>query len=394
MPSDNLLTMTEPTPDDSRVIAVMRLSGARFNSEGMPADALVEVAAFEDILRSLVRLYWRDRHPDRKRMPNGYDDEITLRLTAIGEGSAVPVLEHDATLRADDLFGPYEIKEDFARAIDALEQFVNYGYSDKGQIPNDIRRLPSNKMKKFGQTIRKGEAIQVAATVPDSWDSVTRFTPDARRNALVTLVGNFTQRVTVEGQVIDFRVSSGSLVVRDREHKADILVPYLESGVRASIDSAKQLFECVAEGVGEFNADGKLTKLTTVTSLDVTDVTEDARVVRAALDALVDLDDGWVDGESGEAISQAVIERGHAVIDTMIALSNITRTVSPTEDGGVSFFWPDAENQLSIEVEPSGALYVHTTDLAAGTFADDKIAPDVVDLVDTLDTWLSEVTGE
>ncbi|MEV0360302.1 hypothetical protein AB0H71_30030 [Nocardia sp. NPDC050697] len=385
--------MTGPTPDaDSRTIAVMRLSGARFNSDGMPADALVEIAAFEDILRSLVRLYWHDRHPGRKRMPKGYDDEITLRLTAIGDGSAVPVLEHDSTLRANDLFGPYEIKQDFARAIDTLEQFVNYGYSDKGRIPTDIRRLPSNKMKKFGQTIRKGEAIQVAATVPDSWDTITRYTPDARRNALVTLIGNFTRPVTVEGQVIDFNVSTGRLVVRDREHKGDIPIPYLESGLSASIDSAKQLFECVAEGVGEFNADGRLIKLITVISLDVTDVTEDARVVRASLDALADLNDGWVDGESGEAITQAVIERGNAVIDAMIALSNITRTVVPTEDGGVSFFWPDAENQLSIEVEPTCALYVHTTNLAAGTFADDKIAPDVINLVDTLDSWLSEVT--
>jgi|GEM_PF-5741056 len=384
--------MTDPDNQDARVIAMMRLSGARFNSNGMPADALVEIAAFEDILRSLVRLYWHDRNPGRKRIPKGYDNEITLRLTAIDEGSAMPVLEYDSTLLADNLFGPYEITGDYSRAIEAIENFINYGYADKGQIPTDIRRLPANKIKKFGQTMRKGEAIQVSASRPASWDTVTRYTPEARSNALVNLVGNFTQQVTVEGQVIDFNVSVGKLVVRDREHKGDIAVPYLESGLTVSIDSVRQLFECEAEGVGEFNANGRLMKLVSVTSLNVIDVTEDARVARASLDALADLEEGWVDGESGEPVTEAVIERGRAVIDAMISLSNITRVVVPTEEGGMSFFWPEAENQLSIEIEPSGALYIHATDLSAGTYVDGKISAEVVDLVEALDPWLVEVT--
>lgn len=385
--------MTEPSDQDARVIAAMRLSGARFNPEGMPADSLVEVAAFEDILRSLVRLYWFDRHPGRKRMPKGYDNEITLRLTAIGEGSAVPVLEYASTLRADDMFGPYEIKQDYERAVSAVGDFITYGFTDKGQIPADIRRLPANKVKKFGQTMQKGEAIQVSATEPAEWDSVTCYTPAARSHALVGLLGSFTQRVTVEGQVIDFNVATGRLIVRDRDRKGDIPVPYLESGVNVSIDSARQLFECQAEGIGEFNADGRLTRLASVSSLNVIDVTEDARVARVSLDALIDLAEGWVDGESGEPISASVIERGRAVIDAMIALSNITRTVSPTEEGGVTFFWPEAENQLSIEVGPGGALYIHTTDLSAGTFTDGKISADVDDLADALDSWLAEAAA-
>ena len=391
--------MTEPPTPDARVVAAMRLSGRRFDPAGMPADALVEVAAFEDLLRSLVRLYWFDRHPNRKRLPKGYDNTITLRLTAIGEGSAVPVLEYDPALIPDDIFGPHEIKRDFERAVLAIGDFINYGFSDKGRIPSDIQRLPTNKVKKFGQTMRKGEAIQVSPIVPldpAGWESVTRYTRDARSHALVGLVGNFTQPVTVEGQVIDFKVSSGQLVIRSRDHGGDIAVPYQESDVKVSIVGSpdNQLFEGHAEGIGEFNADGRLTKLTAVNSLAVIDVTADARIVHSSLDALGELAEGWVDGESGQPITDIALERGRAVIDAMIALSNITRTVSPTEDGGVKFFWPEAENQLSIEVEPSGALYVHTTDLSASTFSDGKVAEDDPNLTDALDSWLSEAAAD
>ncbi|MFG1771740.1 hypothetical protein ACGFIX_19375 [Nocardia salmonicida] len=386
--------MTELDDKDSRVLAAMRLSGSRFDSEGMPADSLVEIAAFEDLLRSLVRLYWFDRNPHRRRLPKGYNDEITLRLTGIAEGSSIPVLEHDSVLEADNIFGPYEIKQDYARAIGEVGKFITHASTNQGEIPSDIRRLPANKVKRFGQTMQPGDAIQVASTDTVEWEKVTRYTPTARSHALVSLVGAFTQLVTIEGQVIDFNVAAGRMVVRDRIHRGEITIPYLDSGVVASIAADPQLFEYQAEGIGEFNADGRLLRLASVRSLTVNDVTEDARNVRGSLEALADLDEGWVDGESGQPIAPSVIRRGQVLIDAMLALKNITRTVAPTEEGGVSFYWPEAENQLSIEIEPSGALYIHTTNLRAGTFSEGKVPPDAEDLIAILDSWLTEAADD
>jgi hypothetical protein len=121
-------------------------------------------------------------------------------------------------------------------------------------------------------------------------------------------------------------------------------------------------------------------------SLTVKILAED---VRASLDALAGLEQGRVDGERGEPISPSVIERGCAVINAMDALGNVARTVTPTEQGGVTFFWPDTENQLSIEVEPDGTLYVHTVDLESGTFMDGRISSDVNNLDGALRSWLA-----
>lgn len=114
-----------------------------------------------------------------------------------------------------------------------------------------------------------------------------------------------------------------------------------------------------------------------------------AQDIRASLDALAGLERGWVDGEYGEPIGPSVIERGHVVINAMDNLNNIARTVTPTEHGGVTFFWLDTENQLSIEVNPDGTLYVHTVDLESGTFMDDHIPSDIVDLDGALHSWLA-----
>lgn len=75
----------------------------------------------------------------------------------------------------------------------------------------------------------------------------------------------------------------------------------------------------------------------------------------------------------------------------MISLGNFTRTIFPTEEGGIRFYWPEAENQLTIDVEPSGSLYVHAADVEAGTFDEATISADNPDLPSALDSWLSEV---
>jgi type I restriction enzyme R subunit len=119
------------------------------------------------------------------------------------------------------------------------------------------------------------------------------------------------------------------------------------------------------------------------------DSDEDARTARMALGALASLEEGWVDGDAGQSISTLVISRGAQVIDIMADLGNVTRSVFPTEEGGVRFYWPRAEKQLTIEVEPSGALYIHTADVAAGTFQDEAVPTDA-DLTDRLAAWLVE----
>ncbi|KAF0846478.1 hypothetical protein FNL39_105393 [Nocardia caishijiensis] len=368
----------------------MRLSGARFDAKGMPAESLLEVAAFEDILRSLVKLYWLERHPLQKRVPNGYDDLIALRLVQkIGEGSAKPQLEYDLGAGAIDMFAEDELEHDYGRALETVEAFIDYAQTGNGTIPGEIRRL-HQKVKKLGQTMQAGDAIQVAATDVADWKPVPKYDNWARKRVMRRLEVDSARPVTITGHVIDIHVLSGRLIVRDREHRADVQVPYLDSGVKVNVDSGRQLFKCSAEGIGHFNANNRLIKLDRLKSLSVVEFSEDAQLARASVDALADLAEGWMDGESGEAISKLAIERAHTVIEAMISLGNFTRTIFPTEEGGIRFYWPEAENQLTIDVEPSGSLYIHAADVEAGTFDEGTIAADISDLAEALDSWLSE----
>lgn len=80
------------------------------------------------------------------------------------------------------------------------------------------------------------------------------------------------------------------------------------------------------------------------------------------------LEDGWLDGDAGKAITADALARAAEVADAAKELGNSTESIFPTEEGGVRFYWSESENQLTVDVEPSGEVCVHTAELMSGAF--------------------------
>lgn len=371
---------------DSSVVAALRLSGKRFESKGLPVDSTSEVAALEDILRTLVKMFWLERFPHRKRIPKGFDQQITLNLTDIGPGSSVPILERQSEAVFDDLFSEQEVVEDYQRAVKLVEQFIEGVSSAPDLIPDEIRALPISKIRRFGQSLNRDEAIQVASTTSRDWDTQILYTPEIRNAVLIELTGAYTETATVDGKVTDFNVSTNSLTVADRHHGTAITIPYGDTPLNVNIEKSGQQFECRAEGIGEFTADGRLRKLISVATLDIIDITEDVRAVQRTLEQLAKLRPGWVDGDEGEAISSRTIEVSQVLVEQVIETGAVTRNVYPTEEGGIRFYWPESFNQLSIEVEPTGTLYIHS--IEEQTFTEERLDTDAENTPERLKQWL------
>lgn len=115
---------------------------------------------------------------------------------------------------------------------------------------------------------------------------------------------------------------------------------------------------------------------------------DDMRKLRDKLNAMAHLKDGWIDGEAGSAVSITALERAENVLSEMEKLNNISELVVPTEEGGVQFFWGGTPSQLSIEVDPSGSIYIHDADLQTGIYRDEEI-PNGSPLAESLRKWLT-----
>ena len=98
------------------------------------------------------------------------------------------------------------------------------------------------------------------------------------------------------------------------------------------------------------------------------------------------LDDGWLDGEYGDHITESALTRAEEAVNVMQDCGNVAGSVFPIEDGGISFAWNN-ETKLTVDVQPDGSVYVHRADVEVGTCEDETIPADG-DLTRALARWL------
>lgn len=87
-----------------------------------------------------------------------------------------------------------------------------------------------------------------------------------------------------------------------------------------------------------------------------------------SLRALTDLEEGWVDGDAGQKVIHTALAGAKRIVQEVNALFNAVPAVFPTEEGGVQLAYGD-HAALTVDVEPSGSVYVHLVDVAHGTHA-------------------------
>ncbi len=102
---------------------------------------------------------------------------------------------------------------------------------------------------------------------------------------------------------------------------------------------------------------------------------------------LRNLEEGWLDGEYGERITEIALARAEEAVSAMRVWGNFASGAFPIEDGGICFAWNN-ETKLTVDVQPDGSVYVHKADISAGTCEDETI-PATDDLTFALVRWLS-----
>ncbi len=162
---------------DRAPFARLRLTGGRFDDQGMPVETLVELAQYRELVLGVARVQFLREHPERQRVPRGFFDRLQLRLRTVEDGSAVPVLERVASPGT-----LLDVDDDFTRARDAIEDAVAAAETDQPP-PDGFPPKALVLFNRFGQTLRPDEAIELrrgsAATGP-------RYTVDTRRKLLLS----------------------------------------------------------------------------------------------------------------------------------------------------------------------------------------------------------------
>lgn len=334
-----------------------RLVGARFAGHAIPLEFLRDLATLEEMIIEVAKAEYLRAHPDRVRSPRGFTDGIHLKLTAIEDGSAIPVI--GLFFATASLFPP-ESQAYFERARDSVISAIGAAESNKS-ITNYLPEKTLGYFDRFGRSLRDGEAIEFQAGDTGASVSLTRET--RRKLLFASKVKELSEEVEVRGTVpeadqddmtFELQLADGRKI-----QKIPLAPQHLETILEA-FTAYKDGARVVLQGIGRLNRSEKLVGFESVEHVSMLDALD----VLARLDELRLLKAGWLEG-TGHALSVAGIDWFSDLFSRHYPDDLPSPFVYPTGEGGIRLEWSGEGSEASMEVDlENRQAHWHTLELA------------------------------
>lgn len=313
-----------------------RLVGRRFDEHTLPLDILKDFSALEEMLIEVAKRQYLIEHPDRQRTPKGFTKGLELHLTAVEEGSAIPVIALAfATLfpSADAVY--FELaKDQIVEAIAAAEQ------QRQPDLPPELLRY----FDRFGRSLHEGEAMEFAR----SNGQTTALTP-ARRQYLLraSQAESWTEEVTLKGRIpeVDQSDHGFELELRDGiKLKAPLLEAHRKTVLDAHYSYRSGTLVSIKGVIQRDRADRPkcFESVEHITPLDPLDI-------ETRVEELAQLQDGWLDGK-GSALDRTALMCLAQAFDERFGPELPLPYLYPTPEGGVQAEWTLGRWEVSLEI--------------------------------------------
>ena len=319
-----------------------RITGARFAGGAIPLEVLADFAVLSEMILEVAKWKYREDNPSRQRVPRGFSDGISLKLTGVEEGSSIPVI----SLVVGSALIPTESEQYFNVARDTVISAV--AAAEQGtRITDHLPEKLLGYFDRFGRNLAEGEAIELESATTQQR---ARLTKDTRRKlVLASSAKHYTEETSVYGLVHEFdqraktfqlTLPGGSILSR---------IPVESQHYDAVLDASngfRNQQRVRVNGVGRFDLSDKLLELISVEHvlpLDPLDV-----IVR--IDELKLLERGWLDGK-GEALDAQQLDwvvdafRNYYPDDAKLPY------LFPTPEGSLFAEWSLDGNSVSLEID-------------------------------------------
>ena len=338
-----------------------RLIGTRFEGHSIPLEFLKDLAVIEEMVIEVAKWKFLQANPKRTRAPKGFTDGVSLVLTGVDEGSAIPLIS--LVMTSTTLFPP-ENQGYFEKSRDAIVSAIGEAEAEAGQSSLILSHLPERALSYFnriGQSLRVDEAMEFSGGVHKK---PVRLTVETRRRLVFasSRAQNLTIETVIRGVVPEADQDAMTFHVQlpdGRKIPAPMAEPHTDTIIDA-FNRFRDGYRIVLRGVGRTSRTGRLERVDSIEHMSVLDPLD----VGARLDELHVLKDGWLDG-LGCAPSAEGLDWLESWFEINIPDDLPLPYLFPTEDGGVRAEWSlkSIETSAEIDLENKTAEW-HELDLA------------------------------
>ena len=346
----------------SEVFFQPKLTGKRFDAHTLPVELLSDFAALEELIIELAKQKYLEAHPDRKRVPRGFTDGISLDLATIKEGSTVAGFVLSSVLTANSLFSSSDptltyfeqAKETFVAAVGQAEKEEVIELSPRFIVYfNRIgKNLLDDEAIEFNPTSTTNKAIlnkQTRRRILLSADQNAEYSDNATLIVQVTELNKVKQTFSIQNH----NVKIGSIAVQP-EHKENIYKAFDEFEVGSYVKM---------KAVAQFNASNNISMINTIEHIDLLDAGD----IEVRLEHITSLKDGWYYGE-GKGFKKEELIQLLRLFNAHYPNELPNPNVYPTVEGKVQFEWSNDLYDLSLTIDTANML----ADFHALTFSNEN----------------------
>ena len=315
-----------------------RFVGPRYDEHTLPMDVARDLAAYEELVVELAKHLYLLEHPERQRVPKGFENSFSLHLQQVEAGSTKPILAWVAAgaLALQGGAGGY-----FEQARELVTECVSASSAGQ-QLPQKFPKHLLDYFNVFGRSLRDGESVELPGP---AGAAAAVLTPERRKALVLAAQKVYTKDVELTGTVGETDWEKHTIRLRLEEGTAvnAPLPDAFEELARKAGGKERTLVQI--KGIGIFDAWDRLQKLAETHHMEL--LPNQSLAVR--IDALAMLEDGWLDG-LGTAPNK---EQLAWATDRLVATFPETLPyphVAPTAEGGLFLEWIQPASRISAEI--------------------------------------------
>lgn len=248
--------------DKTRDLTTLRFDGPRFDDHGLDLDVLPELMAYKALLVETAKSLWRAQHPDRERLPKGFEASLSIKFYGLTEGSTGVPLKR---VIPEDRGNLSLLEDELDQAADLLESTIERagaGQSLPAELPKNVIPLFDD----FGRTLQASEAIGIRSV---RRSAEVRYTQEVKARLIRVAEGDYEDSVDIVGEIRAADVDGFSFALRegDGNKVRGVFAPEQEVLFTEALrDHAERRLRVI--GVGEFSGStGQLRSIRKVTDL-------------------------------------------------------------------------------------------------------------------------------
>ena len=321
-----------------------RLVGARFEGHSIPLEVLKDFSVLEDLVVEVAKWHYRQENPSRKRIPKGFADQVSLKVSSIEDGSAIPRIVLSISSTASFLF-PVDCRDYFERAKESIVTAVDL--AERREPITGLTDAHLAYFDRFGRSLMDNESIEL--NYPET-DRPARINRDTRRflTLSATTAQGFTEEVNIRGRVVEADLEKSRFCLRLNDGnriESPIQVEHLDVILEALREhqSGTKVF---VEGIGKFDRRNRLVELVSVEHMNILDAMD----VSARIDEFRILRDGWFEGK-GKAFTSASLDWLTQQFESYIPDDLPLPFLYPTGDGGVQAEWSILGTEITLDID-------------------------------------------